>query len=72
MLVSLMIGISILRVNSWIEKRPLLRRILAFTHIVVMPALVVGLGLYVLEADPNTVSLGEILGLAKSGASPRS
>jgi hypothetical protein len=37
-----------------------------------MPALVVGLGLYVLEADPNTVSLGEILGLAKSGASPRS
>ena len=54
MAVSLMIGISILRVNRSVAHAPWLRKTLGLMHIVLIPALVAGMAFYVYRA-----SLGE-------------
>ncbi|NJO34419.1 MAG: hypothetical protein HC869_16120 [Rhodospirillales bacterium] len=54
MAVSLMIGISILRVNRSVAHAPWLKRTLGLMHIVLIPALVAGMAFYVYRA-----SLGE-------------
>jgi substrate-binding family protein len=54
MAVSLMIGISILRVNRRVESSPWLKRALRLTHVALIPALVAAMAIYVYRA-----SLGE-------------
>jgi hypothetical protein len=54
MAVSLMIGISILRVNRRVESSPWLKRALRLTHVALIPALVAAMAVYVYRA-----SLGE-------------
>lgn len=48
MMVSLMIGISILRVSGWVTPRRWLKRVLGVLHIVGIPAAVAAMTLYVL------------------------
>ena len=51
MAVSLMIVISILRINGFVAATPALRRVLGFIHIVVVPLLVVAMAMYVYGAS---------------------
>lgn len=49
MMVSLMIGISILRVSGWVTPRRWFKRTLAVLHVVGIPALVIAMAIYVLQ-----------------------
>lgn len=51
MLVSIMIIISILRINARVAAMPWVSNILAFIHIVIMPAAVIGLTIYVSKTE---------------------
>lgn len=51
MLISLMIGISILRVNRFVERAPRLKQTLALIHVVLIPVLVAFMAVYVLGAS---------------------
>ena len=51
MMVSLMIVISILRINARIVKMPWINGLLTFTHIVIVPAVLLGLVLYITKSD---------------------
>lgn len=51
MMVSLMIVISILRINARVVKLPWLNGLLSFIHIVIVPAVLLGLILYISKSD---------------------
>lgn len=51
MMVSLMIVISILRINAYIVRFPWLDHALTFIHIFIVPAVLVGLALYISRSD---------------------
>lgn len=51
MMVSLMIVVSILRINAAVIKIPWINNLLAFIHIVIIPAVLLGLVLYISKSD---------------------
>ena len=51
MMVSLMIVVSILRINARVVANPWINNLLAFVHIVIVPAVLLGLVLYISKSD---------------------